>query len=32
LAFNASYAYYCTANYDGVTNIWRRTAHDVATW
>jgi hypothetical protein len=32
LAFNASYAYYCTASYDGVTNIWRRTAHDVATW
>ena len=29
-SFDASYMYVCTADYDGVTSIWRRVA--VATW
>jgi len=32
VAIDATYIYYCTANYDGVTNIWKRTAHGVGTW
>lgn len=26
IAWSASYIYVCTANYDGVTNIWKRAA------
>jgi hypothetical protein len=26
IAWNASYIYVCTANYDGTTNIWKRAA------
>jgi len=29
-AFDASYMYVCTADYDGATSIWKRVA--VATW
>jgi hypothetical protein len=32
IAVDATYIYYCTANYDGVTNIWKRTAHGAGTW
>lgn len=32
VAFDSTYMYYCTANYDGVTNIWKRTAHGAGTW
>ena len=32
VAIDATYIYYCTANYDGVTNIWKRTAHGAGTW
>ena len=32
VAFDASYIYYCTANYDGSTNIWKRVALSGDTW
>lgn len=32
VAFNSTYIYYCTANYDGVTNIWKRLAWSGDTW
>ena len=32
IAIDATYIYYCTANYDGATNIWKRTAHGAGTW
>jgi hypothetical protein len=33
IAFDASYIYYCTADYvDNVTDIWKRTAHGSGTW
>jgi hypothetical protein len=33
LAFDATYIYYCTANYvNNSTNIWKRTAHGTGTW
>ena len=31
-AFDATYAYYCTANYDGTTNIWKRVGWSGDTW
>ena len=31
-AFDATYAYYCTANYDGITNIWKRVGWSGDTW
>jgi len=30
--FDSTYAYYCTANYDGSTNIWKRVAWSGDTW
>lgn len=30
VAFDSSYIYYCTANYDGSTSIWKRAA--ISTW
>ena len=33
LAFDATYIYYCTADYvNNATNIWRRTPHAAGTW
>jgi len=32
VAFNSSYIYYCTANYNGVNNIWKRVAWSGDTW
>jgi len=33
LAFDATYIYYCTANYvNDTTDIWKRTAHGAGTW
>jgi uncharacterized phage infection (PIP) family protein YhgE len=33
IAFDATYTYYCTADYvDNSTNIWKRTAHGAGTW
>jgi hypothetical protein len=33
LAFDASYIYYCTADYvNNTTDIWKRTAHGAGTW
>jgi len=30
VAFDSSYIYYCTADYDGATSVWKRVA--IATW
>jgi hypothetical protein len=32
ISFSSSYIYYCTANYNGSTNIWKRTAWSLDTW
>ena len=32
VAFDSSYIYYCTAAYDGSTNIWKSVAWDVGSW
>lgn len=32
IAFNNSYFYYCTANYNGTDNIWKRVAWSNDTW
>lgn len=32
VAFTSSYIYYCSANYDGSTNIWKRLAWSGDTW
>ena len=32
VALTSSYIYYCTADYDGSTNIWRRIAWSNDTW
>jgi len=33
LAFDNTYTYYCTADYlDGLSDIWKRTAHGTGTW
>lgn len=32
LVFDNSYMYYCVANYDGMTNIWKRVAWSNDTW
>jgi len=32
IAFDASYFYYCTANYNGTDNIWKRVAWSNDTW
>ena len=32
VAFDSNYIYYCTADYDGVTNIWKRVAWSGDTW
>jgi hypothetical protein len=32
LAFDDTYIYYCTANYDGSTNIWKRVAWSTDIW
>ena len=32
VAVDNNYIYYCTANYDGVTNIWKRVAWSSDTW
>jgi hypothetical protein len=32
IANDADYHYYCTANYDGVTDIWRRVSWSAGTW
>jgi hypothetical protein len=32
IAFDSTYFYYCTAPYDGTTNIWKRHTHDSGTW
>jgi hypothetical protein len=32
VADDANYHYYCTANYDGTTHIWKRVAWDAGTW
>ena len=31
-AFDGTYIYYCTANYDGSTNVWKRIAWSSDTW
>jgi len=31
-AFDSSYMYYCTAAYDGTTNIWKRVGWSGDTW
>ena len=31
-AYDSTYFYYCQADYDGVTNIWRRVAWTGTTW
>lgn len=32
VAFDSAYMYYCTTDYDGVTNVWKRVAWSVDTW
>lgn len=32
LAYDDVYSYYCTADYDGITNVWRRVSWTVGTW
>ena len=32
VTFDSNYIYYCTADYDGVTNIWKRVAWSGDTW
>lgn len=32
VTFDSNYAYYCTADYDGVTDIWKRVAWSGDTW
>lgn len=32
VAYDATYSYYCTANFDGSTNIWKRVAWSGDTW
>jgi len=32
VAFDFVYFYYCTASYDGTTNIWKRHTYDAGTW
>jgi hypothetical protein len=32
VALDSNYFYYCTADYDGVTNIWKRIAWSTDTW
>ena len=32
IAFNGSYIYYCTADHDSITNIWKRIAWSGDTW
>jgi hypothetical protein len=32
VADDANYHYYCTANYDGTTHIWKRVAWTAGTW
>lgn len=32
VAVTSGYFYYCTGNYDGSTDIWKRVAWDVGTW
>lgn len=32
VAVTSGYFYYCTANYDGSTDIWKRVAWDAGTW
>lgn len=32
IAFDNTYFYYCTANYDGTANIWKRLTHAADTW
>lgn len=32
IAFDATYMYYCTADYDGAANVWKRVAWSVDTW
>jgi hypothetical protein len=31
-AVDSTYSYICIADYDGVTNIWKRTTHSAGTW
>ena len=31
-AFDSSYMYYCTADYDGTTNVWKRVGWSGDTW
>lgn len=32
IAVNPSYIFWCTGNYDGITDIWRRVVNDGTTW
>jgi len=32
IKMDANYFYYCFGEYDGVTNIWKRTPHSAGTW
>ena len=32
VGFDGSYIYYCTADYDSTTNIWKRVAWSGDTW
>jgi len=32
IAFDATYMYYCTADYDGAANVWKRVAWSGDTW
>ena len=32
IAFDSTYFYYCTANYNGTDNIWKRVAWSMDTW
>jgi hypothetical protein len=32
IKMDANYFYYCFGEYDGITNIWKRTPHSAGTW
>lgn len=32
VAFDSTYYYFCTGNYDGITDIWRRDTLPSGTW
>lgn len=32
VAYDSTYLYYCSQDYDGVTDVWHRIANDTTTW